>query len=175
MEETLEKEILEEEKNSSKTIFESELFENVYGGLIDVSKGELRNEVRNILLEGMKKFVEGKTCNTEPINWEAVEIAYFAGVATALGGDVSRIAREKSLEEARTEIMKRVIRKDNFIGFDIYFDGDNKPTGAAIFPKEQYEDLLKRGQTLEEIIKQEKAVHDCQSVWLTDFVDWRDE
>lgn len=89
MSETLEKEVLEEEKNG--TIFETKMFDHIYSE-VSAAKDELRQELQTALLDGLRKFVEKKIGNTEPINWEAVEIAFFAATAISLGG---RLLQEK--------------------------------------------------------------------------------
>lgn len=112
MSETLEKEVLEAEK--SGTIFETELFDHIYSD-VSAAKDELRQELQTVLLDGLRKFVEKKIRNTEPINWEAVEIAFFAATAISLGGDYCKKNRKESMVATAK---KRVIRKENLIGFN---------------------------------------------------------
>lgn len=64
MNETLEKETLKEEKSSSNTIFETILFKEVFNGVKDV-QGEIRQELKGVLLDGMRKFVKEEITNTE--------------------------------------------------------------------------------------------------------------
>lgn len=78
MTETLEKEVLEEEKRSKNSIFETELFKEIFKGVKE-AEGELRQELKEVLLVGMKDFVRKEITNTEPINEEALELAFFCG------------------------------------------------------------------------------------------------
>lgn len=151
MSETLEKEVLEAEKKSKNTIFETDLFQDVYKGVRE-SKEEIREEIREILIDGLKRFVEEQICNTEPINWEGVEIAFFAGIATVLGGDIVAKIKEEDVETVFADIEKRIIRKENFIGFDVEFVNSNDK-GKVILPKEQYDDLVLSGKTMDEIVR----------------------
>lgn len=149
MNETLEKEVLKEEKSSSNTIFETILFKEVFNDVKDV-QGEIRQELKGVLLDGMRKFVKEEITNTEPINWEAVELAFFAGIATVLGGDIAGDIRKQ--EKCKTNAIKRVIRKDNLIGFYINYEDTSDETGGVVMPKEQYDEMIAEGKTLTEIV-----------------------
>lgn len=50
-------------------------------------------------------------------------------------------------------VKKRVIRKENLIGFNVVFEGEDKPTAGAVLPKEQYDKLIMSGKTMLEIVK----------------------
>lgn len=141
----LEKETLEEEKQG--TIFSTEMFNHIYNQLIE-AKSKLREELQNVLGNGVIEFVKSKIQNTEPLNEEAIRIAFNVGVATVLGGDMVAMMR-KDREKLVAQAMKRVIGKENMIGFNFNFENGNK--GACILPKEQYEELSKT-HSLEEII-----------------------
>lgn len=149
MNETLEKEVLEEEKCSKNSFFETELFKKVFKDVKEV-ESELRQELKEVLLVGMKDFVKKEITNTEPINWEAVELAFFAGIATVLGGDIAGDIRKQ--EKCKTNAIKRVIRKDNLIGFHINYEDTSDETGGVVMPKEQYDEMIAEGKTLTEIV-----------------------
>lgn len=156
MSETLEKEVLEAEKNG--TVFETKMFDHIYSEVSAV-KDEMRQELQTVLLDGLRKFVEKKINNTEPINWEAVEIAFFAAVAISLGGDYCKKNREESMVAT---VKKRVIRKENLIGFNVILEGEDKPTAGTVIPKEQYDELILSGKTMLEIVK--SALPDDQKI-----------
>lgn len=148
MSETLEKEVLEEEKKASCTIFETALFKHVFNSLANPD-GELRSEIKSVLLDGMKEFVKNKINIKEDCSNlydEALEIAFFAGVAISLGSEVT----EKM--DIKTDAFKRIIRKDNCIGFTVTFKG-KKTVGKVILAKEQYDRLIQQGKTTNEIVK----------------------
>lgn len=176
MTETLEKEILEEEKNSKTTIFETELFKEVYKSIAEV-KGEIRTELKDVLISGLKKFVEENTCNTDSVNWESVEIAFYAGIATVLGGDVFSSIKKENKKKILTDIEKRIIRKENFIGFDIEFIDSNEK-GKTILPKEQYDELILSGKTMDEIVKsilpEDKKIKSVCPMTTADLDKWLD-
>ena len=176
MTETLEKEVLEEEKKSETTIFETELFKDVFRCISDV-KGELRTELKDILISGLQKFVNESICNTESINWEAVEIAFYAGIATVLGGDVFSSIKKENKKKILTDIEKRIIRKENFIGFDIEFVDSNEK-GKTILPKEQYDELILSGKTMDEIVKsilpEDKKIKSVCPITTADLDKWLD-
>lgn len=148
MTETLEKEVLEEEKKAENSIFETELFKKVFNELNN-PESECRQEIRKLIVGGVKEFVKKKITNTEPINEEAVELAFTAGVATVLGGDICSKRRRENMKAAA---IKRVIRKQDLIGFHIDFEDSSETAGGVILPKEQYEKLLSEGKTLIEIV-----------------------
>lgn len=152
MSETLEKEVLEEEKKASCTIFETALFKHAFNSLANPD-GELRSEIKSVLLDGMKKFVKNKINIKEDCSNlydEALEIAFFAGVAISLGTEVTKIMeKEKNI---KVDAFKRIIRKDNCIGFTVTFK-DEKTVGKVILAKEQYDRLIQQGKTTNEIVK----------------------
>ena len=152
MSETLEKEVLEEEKKASCTIFETALFKHAFNSLANPD-GELRSEIKSVLLDGMKKFVKNKINIKEDCSNlydEALEIAFFAGVAISLGTEVTKIMeKEKNI---KADAFKRIIRKDNCIGFTVTFK-DEKTVGKVILAKEQYDRLIQQGKTTNEIVK----------------------
>ena len=152
MSETLEKEVLEEEKKASCTIFETALFKHAFNSLANPD-GELRSEIKSVLLDGMKKFVKNKINIKEDCSNlydEALEIAFFAGVAISLGTEVTKIMeKEKNI---KADAFKRIIRKDNCIEFTVTFK-DEKTVGKVILAKEQYDRLIQQGKTTNEIVK----------------------
>lgn len=152
MSETLEKEVLEEEKKASCTIFETALFKHAFNSLANPD-GELRSEIKSVLLDGMKEFVKNKINIKEDCSNlydEALEIAFFAGVAISLGSEVIKIMeKEKNI---KADAFKRIIRKDNCIGFTVTFKG-KKNVGKVILAKEQYDRLIQQGKTTNEIVK----------------------
>ena len=82
----------------------------------------------------MKEFVKNKINIKEDCSNlydEALEIAFFAGVAISLGSEVTKIMKE---EQFKTEVFKRIIRKDNCIGFTVTFKGE-KTVGKVILAK----------------------------------------
>lgn len=101
MSETLEKEVLEEEKKASCTIFETALFKHTFNSLANPD-GELRSEIKSVLLDGMKKFVKNKINIKEDCSNlydEALEIAFFAGVAISLGSEVTKIMEKEKMSK----------------------------------------------------------------------------
>ena len=151
MSETLEKEVLEEEKKASCTIFETALFKHAFNSLANPD-GKLRSEIKSVLLDGMKKFVKNKINIKEDCSNlydEALEIAFFAGVAISLGSEVTKIMEK---ENVKADAFKRIIRKDNCIGFTVTFKGE-KTVGKVILAKEQYDRLIQQGKTTNEIVK----------------------
>lgn len=152
MSETLEKEVLEEEKKASCTIFETALFKHVFNSLANPD-GELRSEIKSVLLDGMKEFVKNKINIKEDCSNlydEALEIAFFAGVAISLGSEVTKIMEKE--KNVKADAFKRIIRKDNCIGFTVTFKGE-KTVGKVILAGEQYDKLIQQGKTTNEIVK----------------------
>ena len=167
MSETLEKEVLEEEKNAPNSIFETELFKDVYHKLTD-PQGEIGEEIKEILHNGLKDFVEKQIENKETCNTlydDSLQIAFWAGIAIAIGGTIFSQKRE-NLEKESNNIKKRVIRRENLIGFNVTFENEEKVTAKAIFPKEQYEEMITDGKTVREIVsksfKGDKIIKDIQ-------------
>jgi hypothetical protein len=149
MNETIEKELLETERNAEMSIFGTDLFKRIYSDLTK-EQGVVRDEIREIMLRGMKDFVKSQIKNTEPINDEAIEIAYMAGIVTVIGGDIAHDDKLATVERLRNKAIKRVIQKDNLSGYEVtYEDGS---TGGIIIPKEAYELGKEKGLEMNEIL-----------------------
>jgi hypothetical protein len=149
MNETIEKQLLETEQNAEMSIFGTDLFKRIYSDLTK-EQGVVRDEIREIMLRGMKDFVKSQIQNTEPINEEAIEIAYMAGIVTVIGGDIAHDDKLATVERLRNKAIKRVIQKDNLSGYEVtYEDGS---TGGIIIPKEAYELGKEKGLEMNEIL-----------------------
>ena len=179
MTETLAKEVLEEEKNAPNSIFETELFKDVYQKLTD-PQGEIGEEIKEILHSGLKDFVEKQIENKETCNTlydDSLQIAFWAGIAIAMGGTIFSQKRE-NLEKESNNIKKRVIRRENLIGFNVTFENEEKVTAKAIFPKEQYEEMIADGKTVREIVsksfKGDKIIKDIQLMTDEELRQWLD-
>lgn len=59
------------------------------------------------------------------------------------------LEKEKNV---KADAFKRIIRKDNCIGFTVTFKGE-KAVGKVILAKEQYDRLIQQGKTTNEIVK----------------------
>ena len=139
---TLEQKILEDEKNG--TIFETELFKHIYKEVREAGEEVDRKALSLALKEGLVKFI--KELHPEsPIEENVIESTFYAATAVCLGGEFLR-----SKGCVKTEAIKRIIRKENMIGFKLDFADGTK--GGAIMPKEQYESLIEQGMALPQII-----------------------
>ena len=144
---TLEKEILEEEKKGS--IFETQAFKFTFEGLINAGKetGD-KEELSNLLKTHLVKFVQERHPG-QVIPEDIVETTFFAASAVTLAGEILR-QQESVAEEITSKAIKRVIRKENMIGFNTTFDDDTE--GGIIMPKEQYNRAVEEGLDIIEIV-----------------------
>ena len=60
---------------------------------------------------------------------------------------------EAALETIKNDAYKRIIRKDNFIGFNVLFE--NGQRGGVIIPKEQYDYINEKGLDLISMLNKE--------------------
>lgn len=148
MTETLEQEVLETETKAQTTFFETTLFRTAYDQLQEYStENESRIEIRKIMENGLHKFLEKQFPNTS-IPYELVNAAYYAGLAVSLG---SRTAIELDYSELFAKAMKRIIRKENMLGFNIKFaDGTS---GGVIIQQEDLDKANKKGIDLKKLIE----------------------
>ena len=154
MSETLEKEILEEEKKASCTLFETDLFKHVFNSLANPDS-ELSSEIKSVLLDEMKEFVKKQINIKEDCSNlynEALEIAFYVGFAITMSGDLLASFRKEKESSSKTSVLKRIIRKENCIGFTVTFKGE-KNIGKIILAKEHYDSLIQEGRTTNEIVK----------------------
>lgn len=179
MTETLAKEVLEEEKNATNSIFETELFEDVYQNLTK-EQGDIGEDIKGILHKGMKDFVKKQIESKAICNGlydDSLEIAFWAGIAISMGGQIFSKQRDE-LEKSSNNIKKRVIRKENLIGFNITFENEKDIVAKTILPKEQYEELIATGKTDKEIvsrsIKGNKIIKDVQPMTDEELSQWLD-
>ena len=94
-----------------------------------------------------------------------------------LGGDVFSSIKKENKKKILTDIEKRIIRKENFIGFDIEFIDSNEK-GKTILPKEQYDELILSGKTMDEIVKsilpEDKKIKSVCPMTTADLDKWLD-
>lgn len=146
---TLEQEVLEEEKKGS--IFDTEHFNYVYEQLRTTGETSDYNEISSLLNEHFVGFIQKKHPEQE-IPRDIVETAFYAATAIHLAYEVLK-SGEAALETIKNDAYKRIIRKDNFIGFNVLFE--NGQRGGVIIPKEQYDYINEKGLDLISMLNKE--------------------